>query len=165
MSDIVHCGKKELKFVVEGEPVSQGRPRFTRFGKPYEEKKCTEAKEKIKEIAESEMYNQGYTIAVAGMPVVLSCVFYLPIPSNKRKWWKVAAELGMIAPSVKKKDVDNCFKLVSDAINGVCYHDDSQIVEIHGVAKYSDDPRTEVTVEAYYTNVGDVMDEAKKRLQ
>lgn len=38
-----------------------------------------------------------------------------------------------------RPDLDNLVKLVLDALNGVAYADDSQIVRIHAFKKYSGD--------------------------
>ena len=47
---------------------------------------------------------------------------------------------------VTKPDLDNYIKLVSDAINGVVFADDSQIVAIRASKRYSDVPGIEITV-------------------
>ena len=36
----------------------------------------------------------------------------------------------------RRRDIQNCFGSICDALNDVCYHDDSQIVEITGVKRY-----------------------------
>jgi Holliday junction resolvase RusA-like endonuclease len=36
----------------------------------------------------------------------------------------------------RKRDLQNCFGSVCDALNEVCYHDDSQIVELSGSKQY-----------------------------
>lgn len=155
-----NCGSKQLKLVIEGEPVSQARPRFGRGGHAYEPKECTEAKERIKEIADAEMYRQGFTQAHKDMPVALTCWFYRPVPKTKALWLRAGMRHNIIAPTPKYKDIDNCVKLVSDALNGVAFHDDAQIVELHGYSKYSETPCTVVLVEAFYVNSGDVKEEA-----
>lgn len=46
-------------------------------------------------------------------------------------------------------DLDNSLKVLLDALNGICFEDDSQVVEIH--ARREDDPsnpRVVITVEA-----------------
>lgn len=45
-----------------------------------------------------------------------------------------------------RPDVSNCIKGVEDALNGVAWHDDSQIIEICGSKRYGT-PRTLITVE------------------
>lgn len=44
----------------------------------------------------------------------------------------------------KKPDWDNIGKIICDALNGIAYADDSQIVLGQMVKKYSDNPRTDV---------------------
>jgi Holliday junction resolvase RusA-like endonuclease len=48
------------------------------------------------------------------------------------------------APPYPKCDVDNLAKGVLDALNGVAFADDSQIVELHVTKSYGDVGRTEV---------------------
>ena len=51
----------------------------------------------------------------------------------------------LILPT-KKPDTDNIAKAILDALNGVAYYDDAQVVELHVVKKYSDEPRAEVMI-------------------
>lgn len=44
------------------------------------------------------------------------------------------------------QDVDNMTKLVLDGLNGVCWKDDRQVVEIHARKVPADSPRTEVSI-------------------
>lgn len=48
----------------------------------------------------------------------------------------------------KRGDIDNSIKVLLDALNGHCYNDDAQIVELHAY-RYDDkaNPRVEVDVE------------------
>lgn len=58
----------------------------------------------------------------------------------------VALELHLYRPQ-KRGDLDNRLKVLIDSLQGVCYENDSQVVEIH--AFLNDDkrnPRVEVTV-------------------
>lgn len=48
----------------------------------------------------------------------------------------------------RRRDADNVIKAVSDALNGVCFADDSQVVETHAFKHIDrDNPRTEVQIE------------------
>lgn len=158
---VMSCGKKILRLNISGEPVAQARPRFGKGGHVFEPKECTLAKICIKDTAQVEMISQNFAKAHKDMPVILNVCFYRPIPKSKARWWKMAARLGFILPTAKYKDVDNCVKLVSDALNGIAFVDDSQVCDIHAYARYSDNPRTEIIIEALYTNVGDIKDAVK----
>ena len=50
-------------------------------------------------------------------------------------------------------DVDNLMKAVLDALNGVCYVDDSQVTELYGVKKFSDKPKIVIQIEEVKENV------------
>lgn len=52
---------------------------------------------------------------------------------------------GVIRPT-KKPDMDNCIKIIADALNKIAYHDDTQIVDCQVRKFYSDDPRVEVRI-------------------
>ena len=44
-------------------------------------------------------------------------------------------------------DVDNFTKAVMDALQGICYTNDAQIIEIHGFKHYDKKPRIEIELE------------------
>ncbi len=52
---------------------------------------------------------------------------------------------GKILPA-KKPDIDNVVKAVLDALNGVAYRDDTQVIELHVRKSYSEKPRVEVCI-------------------
>jgi len=49
---------------------------------------------------------------------------------------------------VVKPDVDKLARALLDALTGVAYGDDAQVVEMHVCKTYGDDARTTVTVKA-----------------
>lgn len=55
------------------------------------------------------------------------------------------AERGEIVP-VTKPDADNYLKAIKDALNGVIWRDDSQIVDVQVSKRYSVRPRIEIEV-------------------
>lgn len=79
-------------------------------------------------------------------PIKINATFYRPIPKSISQVKKDKMMSGEIMPCVKP-DLDNYFKAVTDAINGVVFRDDKQIVEVHMFKKYSDSPRTELEIE------------------
>jgi len=58
--------------------------------------------------------------------------------SNKKR---AAALAGEIKPT-GKPDLDNCAKLLCDALNGVIWKDDSQIVAMTLIKRYGERPQT-----------------------
>ena len=79
-------------------------------------------------------------------PLCLFVVAYIPIPKSTP--WRTRAKMitGEIRPTVKP-DWDNLGKLVSDALNGIAYDDDKCIVDGCVRKYYSEDPRTEITIQ------------------
>jgi Holliday junction resolvase RusA-like endonuclease len=53
--------------------------------------------------------------------------------------------LGYVRPVVKP-DADNLLKTIADALNGVCYSDDSQIVEVTLNKWYAEEPKAEILI-------------------
>ena len=136
-----------LKFTVPGEPYGQPRPRFSAAnGKvhTYNTDESRIYKTQVKLIAQTAAREQGWTFAeTEGIGVNIYAYMY--IPQSKSKKFHAAAMAGDIRPT-KKPDVDNIFKAVSDALNGVLYHDDRQILLSRVEKYYSDEPRVEVEV-------------------
>ena len=83
-----------------------------------------------------------------GTPVTLRIVArFLPPKSVSKKKQKRMLE-GEISP-LKKPDMDNIVKVVADALNGVAYHDDTQIVFTVAKKAYSAMEGLDITVEEY----------------
>lgn len=71
----------------------------------------------------------------------------MPIPkgiSNKKR-----GEWHELKPHVKRPDLDNLVKTVCDALNGIAFEDDSALVQIVASKIYSENPRTEITLEYF----------------
>lgn len=83
-----------------------------------------------------------------GMPAALRIVArFLPPKSTAKKKQRQMLE-GEILP-LKKPDMDNIVKVVADALNGVAYHDDTQIVLVSAKKAYSAIEGLDITVEEY----------------
>lgn len=78
-------------------------------------------------------------------PLALRVVAYMDIPKSASKKKRTEMELGNIKPTTRP-DLDNIIKVVKDALNGIAWHDDSQVVELTGYKAYSTAPRVDVWV-------------------
>ena len=65
--------------------------------------------------------------------------------SKKKTQQMLAGELHVM----KKPDIDNIVKVVADALNGVAYKDDTQIVFVAAKKAYSAEEGLDVIVEEY----------------
>ncbi len=89
-----------------------------------------------------------WNVLEQGKPVTLRIVARflppkVPVRAIQLLCWMERKELPL-----KKPDIDNIVKVVADALNGVAYHDDTQIIIV--VAKvYSSLEGLDVTVEEY----------------
>lgn len=133
----------KISFTVYGEPVAQGRPKFSTFGgftKVYDPKKSRDYKDYVK-LAAAEHAPK----ALIEEPIMLELVIYRPIPKSFSKAKTLDAERGFIRP-VTKPDVDNYLKGVKDALKNVIWKDDSQVVDVYASKFYSHRPRVEVII-------------------
>lgn len=86
----------------------------------------------------------------ADVPVSMALTFYLPRPPSHYRSGRNAHLLRADAPrfATGKPDWDNLSKLVCDALIGLLYHDDAQIVCIAAAGKHwasgTEAPRTVV---------------------
>lgn len=72
-------------------------------------------------------------------PLRLDVTFVMPIPSSFPKWKRAAALAGDVYPT-RRPDRGNILKLVEDAMEGVFYRDDAQIVRGEVRKAYGDAP-------------------------
>lgn len=62
-------------------------------------------------------------------PLKVYITAFFEIPKSKSKKDKMLMEDGLLLPT-KKPDADNIAKVICDALNGVAYHDDTQVVKL-----------------------------------
>ena len=131
-----------ITVTIPGEPVGKGRPRFTKAGTPYTPLKTRAYENKVAFL---------YKLAAKGrkfqrhMPVAVEICAYYGIPQSDSKRQRERKLSGAILPC-KKPDIDNVVKAVLDAINGIAYEDDAQVVMISASKAYSERPRVEISV-------------------
>lgn len=79
------------------------------------------------------------------VPLQLEVYFGMPIPKSFSKRKRQQIEQGLIFPAVKP-DLDNLLKAILDALNGLAWYDDAQIVSITMDKEYSEEPHIELTI-------------------
>lgn len=127
-----------ISFEVPGVPVPQSRPRVSRYG-TYYPPKVKAYREYVSAIAKAAMRGREPMQGALEM----SCVFFFTPPKNTPKK-ALSAMYGTYY--IGKKDTDNLVKGVADALIGICYVDDSQIVVLHASKVYADKPRAEIVI-------------------
>ncbi|WP_155286078.1 RusA family crossover junction endodeoxyribonuclease [Lacticaseibacillus zhaodongensis] len=128
-----------IHITIPGEPIGQARPRVTRWG-TYDPPKSKAYKNLVKRYALHDYSGEPLT-----KPVFVGMRIYRPIQKSGSKKLHAQKESGAIRPAVKP-DIDNVFKAVTDAMTGIVWVDDNQIVETRISKFYSTDPRVEVEI-------------------
>ena len=121
-----------IRFTVPGQPVpwsragAKGKARFT----PLKQRNQAAI---IKDFGEQAMEDR----APVDAPVELSvlCVFPWPKTISKKR-----RQVPSCQWKISKPDVDNLVKVVKDALQGVCWIDDSRVCSEHVWKKYGDKP-------------------------
>lgn len=111
--------------------VGKARPRFMRSGHTYTTESTRDAEKQIAACARS----AGVEPIQAPQPVSVLIEAFYPIPTSWPKAKKADANAGDLLPTVKP-DIDNVAKLVLDALNGIAYEDDAQVVAIAATKAY-----------------------------
>lgn len=75
----------------------------------------------------------------------MEAVFYLPIPKNASKTQKNAKLWGLVQ-HIQKPDASNMLKFYEDAANEIFFDDDKQLSFVSAKKKWSEYPRTELTI-------------------
>lgn len=87
-------------------------------------------------------------------PVVVRIHFGMPIPKSVSKKNRIQM-LGRKIRPVTKPDIDNLAKSILDAINGVAYKDDNQIVTLMAKKYYTEIPCVRVIVADWIPKEGE----------
>ena len=124
-----------ITFKVDADPVGKQRARYAKRGnfvQTYTPDKTRNYESLIKEAAIEAMGSSE----PLETPVTLYLYIRAPIPKSLPKK-RIEACLNGSEKPIKKPDASNVLKSIEDAMNGVVYKDDSQIVNIHVAKVYS----------------------------
>nr|DAF69103.1 MAG TPA: Endodeoxyribonuclease RusA [Bacteriophage sp.] len=128
-----------IEFTIPGAPQGKARARTTKFGSYTPEK--TVLYENLIKIS----YQQATEKYFDGPLRVIINAFYEPAKSTSKKRMSAMLE-GSIRPT-KKPDIDNIAKVVLDALNGIAYKDDTQVIELIVNKVYGQLASVNVTIE------------------
>jgi Holliday junction resolvase RusA-like endonuclease len=124
-----------LTFEVPGDPHGKGRPKFARRGnfvQTYTDKKTASYEDLVKFYANIAMVDLDPLQGAVAVYIYIK----LAVPKSYSKKRTEACLSGLERPT-KKPDWDNVAKSICDAMNGIVYMDDTQIVDAHVTKVYA----------------------------
>lgn len=136
-----------VAFVIPYEPMGKERPRayschgHTQVYTPY---KTREYEQMVRDIYALQVGHKRFPDDAEILLEIIAC-FSVPKSASKEKRRLMLS--GDIRPK-KKPDYDNIAKIITDALNGVAYKDDAQIVSAEIHKRYSTKSCVYVTMES-----------------
>ncbi len=114
----------QIVFEVPGEVRGKGRPRFTKYGHTYTDKKTVDYEKAIK----NAYLRLSSYVSLKSIRISIY-VCFAPNRSDTKK--NRAIKLSNKKAPRKKPDIDNVIKVVLDSLNKTAYQDDTQVNEVH----------------------------------
>lgn len=131
-----------MHIIVPGDPVPQARARFSSnrgFVRVFDPERSGNYKNYVRAVS------ARYKGKPMEGPLVMRLDIYKAIPKTWSKAKRQEAINGIIKPHIKP-DLSNYLKGIEDALNGIAYVDDAQLVWIIVRKQYSDEPRAEIRI-------------------
>lgn len=132
------------QFEIEGKIKGKGRPRFSNYGgfvKAYTPADTASYENLIKvqfRITCGKWYSE--------LPLKMKITAIHGIPKSTSKKDRARMLSGELKPT-KKPDFDNICKIICDALNGIAYKDDTQVVELKMQKVYGELEKVIVEIE------------------
>jgi len=131
------------EFVVHGEPQGKARARVVN-GHAYTPEKTLNYEDAIRwsymdKHRDAPMFAQG-------VPVSVTIYADMRIPTSAAHCKQDAMRRQETRPT-KKPDWDNIGKVICDALNGLAWYDDTQVVEAYVIKRYADIPMVRVMID------------------
>lgn len=133
-----------VSITLDGPPRGKGRPRTRVIGKFATIYTDTKTRAYEASLAAVGRIAMGGLDPVGDIPLSAKVIAYMPIPVSWPASKKRQALAGDIWPT-GKPDMDNIVKML-DALNGIAFSDDAQIINMHSMKIYSDRPRLEIEI-------------------
>jgi len=127
-----------IMFDVPGRISGKGRPRFVRAtGIAFTPQKTRNMEAVVRSLAQDAMEGRAPFTG----PVELDIAIRIVPPKSWSRKKREAAEYVIARP-----DLDNCVKLIGDALNGIAWLDDSQIARLGVVRLYTQEGPERATI-------------------
>lgn len=137
----------EIAFCVPGEPVGKGRARTTiaaGYVRLYTPPKTVAYERMVATYAKLAM---GALVPLKG-PLSASVLFRYSVPKSYPQARRRAVLAGL-EPYMGRFDLDNLVKSVKDAMNGIVYEDDAQIVRLNALKRPDANPGVDILVKPH----------------
>jgi Holliday junction resolvase RusA-like endonuclease len=139
----------KISFVIPGAAVGKGRPRATTRGKfvsMYTPEKTASYENLVKIKAQEAMAGNPPTDCAC----LVNIDIFVSVPASFSKKTAKEALDGTRYPTTKP-DIDNVIKGIFDAMNGIVFRDDKQVVDCRIIKRYWETPEVAVAVTAIET--------------
>jgi len=123
-----------IDMFLEVTPTAKARPRLGKGGAVYTPEKTKMAERELRILLICELNRSKQKIT--DKPVCVKLRFNYIFPRKLSAHDRLLADLDMLY-KVTRPDIDNLAKLVCDAMNGLIYYDDNQIVKLVAEKVYS----------------------------
>jgi Holliday junction resolvase RusA-like endonuclease len=120
------------EFIIEGKAIAKQRPRSSRNGHFYTPKNTKDFEKKV-----GLCYKAIRGKNLLDKPVSIAITFYEKKPKKCKS----------VFPIKRTGDIDNKAKCILDALNGIAYNDDCQVVELSLIKSYADKDFTKVLID------------------
>lgn len=133
-----------IHFRVPGQPVGKGRPRIGKVrnhARMFTPEKTVNYENLVAYAAQTAMAGSALFEGAVGLDLRIEC----QIPASWSGKKQRAAAADEVLPTTKP-DVDNIVKAICDALNGVVWKDDVQVVDLAVTKRYALVPGVEVMV-------------------
>lgn len=132
-----------LTIRIPGDIRGKARPRFSRqAGRTYTDSKTAGAENWVRACA---MAQVGQPVLDGPLAITMTVTVAVPPSWSKRK--QADAISGAVRPT-GRPDLDNIAKLVADALNGIVWRDDSQVVSMMLSKLYGEAPGAVIEIGA-----------------
>lgn len=135
-----------MQFIVEGKPQGKARARTFYNKKIQRMQSITPEQTKSYENLIRWKYKAAGGGYYANIPLQVEIQAFYPVPKSFSKAKREDALNGVIRPTTKP-DCDNIIKVVLDALNGVAYYDDKQVISVSCSKYYAETGYIEIQIQ------------------
>lgn len=136
---------KIIRFTVPGPPKGKARARTVRTKSGQTFSYTPEGTVLYENLIKTSYFQECRDSFQNGEALEVIIKSYYSIPKNISKVKRKQMLSGILLPA-KKPDIDNIAKCILDALNGVAFHDDTQVVKLYMEKQYAEQPRVEVEI-------------------